>query len=153
MIFLPYCKYGRKVINWVLIPTRGAVALRYSPSMWRIKNWLNIQQMVFTNNPVLAKIISIKTLSEEFKPIAFENYEFETRPNKTTNGTFCHVQPSNIRIWGTHSEVVPFKKHSEHDRIQISSFREGRVAISRCLNPTSTFAVSCQSVLCFEIYE
>ena len=78
--------------------TRRAVALRHFPSMWCIRNYSNNQPINFTNNPILTEIISMETLSEEFKPIASENCEFESRQNRNTNWNFSHVQPINIPI-------------------------------------------------------
>ena len=46
---------------------------------------------------MIGKKVSTETLSEEVKPVAFENYEFETL-QKRINWTFSHVQPINILI-------------------------------------------------------
>ena len=76
----------------------GTVPLRYFPSMWRIKDWSNIQQITSTKKPNIDKNIMMETLSEEFKPLGLENYEFQNRQNKKMNWTFSHVQPINIPI-------------------------------------------------------
>ena len=54
--------------------TRGAVALRYFPFMWRIKNWSNKQQIIFTERPELNKNISVETSLNEFEWRDFSNF-------------------------------------------------------------------------------
>ena len=46
------------------IVTRGAVALRNFPSMWRIKNWSNKQQIIFTHKPNLTRNISMQVFQK-----------------------------------------------------------------------------------------
>ena len=65
------------------------------------KTWSIIQQITFTNNPMLTEIILMEILTEEFKPIASEIYEFGSRRNESTSWTFWHVQSTSIPIWGT----------------------------------------------------
>ena len=75
----------------------------------------------------------MEILSEEPKPIALENYEFENRQNMHIDWNFSHGQPVNNPIQGPQSMIVPSKKHvklkyrnSELDRrSQICSLREG----------------------------
>ena len=40
--------------------------------------------------------ISMETLSEVFKPVASENYEFEKREDKNIKWTYSHVQLINF---------------------------------------------------------
>ena len=53
--------------------TRSAVALRYFPSICRIKNRSKKQQIIFTKKPILTTSISVETWSKEFKPIVLKN--------------------------------------------------------------------------------
>ena len=46
------------------------------------KNWSNVPQRTFKNNPVLTEIISMETLPEKFKLIASEDFEFQSRQKK-----------------------------------------------------------------------
>ena len=72
--------------------------MRYFPSMWRIKNWSNKQQIILTNQPNLTKNISMETLSKEFKPIALDINQFDNQHIKNINWNFLHVQLINIPI-------------------------------------------------------
>ena len=69
------------------------------------------KKITLTNNPILPHKIAIKALSEAFKPITLEKYEFKNRQNNITNWVFEHVQLINIPIQGTQSENVPAEKH------------------------------------------
>ena len=71
--------------DWNQIKTRGAVALRYFPLLWRIKTWSNKQQTNLTHKPNLTKNISMEILSKELKPIALEINQFENRHTNNIN--------------------------------------------------------------------
>ena len=81
-----------------MLMTRGAVILRHFSSMRRRNDWLNVQQIIFTNKLIIVKKISVETLSEEFKPVVLVNCEGKIWQNKNINWTFSHVQPFNIPI-------------------------------------------------------
>ena len=48
--------------------------------------------------PIIEKYTWREILSDEFKPIAVEKYEFENRQNRKINWTYSHVQLINIPI-------------------------------------------------------
>ena len=85
---------------------------------WRIKNWSNKKQIIFTNKPKLTKSISMETLSTKFEPNVLEINQLEHRHTKEINWTFLHIQLMNIPIKGTELEFVPSEKHSKRRHCQ-----------------------------------
>ena len=111
------------------ITTRCAAALRYFPSMRRIKNWSNKQQMSSTKSPLCLINILIKTLSEEFKPVVLESYEFEKRQNKHSNWTLSHIQPIDIPIKGIQLAIRPSQSHINFCHCQLRLWLEYFISI------------------------
>ena len=62
----------------------------------------------------------METLSGEFNPIASEKYEFGKRQNKNMSWTFLNVQPINIPIQGTKSEIVLIKSYLKRHHRQFT---------------------------------
>ena len=56
--------------------------------MERMKDSLNKQQITIKNRPIVDENISTESLSQEFKPVALEKYEFENRQTNKINWTF-----------------------------------------------------------------
>ena len=56
--------------------TRGAIAMRYFPSMWRLKVWQK-KQIFFEKKSKLATNVSMENLLKESKPIVLEINEFK----------------------------------------------------------------------------
>ena len=74
--------------------------MRYFPWMWRIQSPSNKQQILFERTPNLTKKISMMSLSKEFKRIASEINQFESRHTSNINWTFfaCSAyQNSNLK--------------------------------------------------------
>ena len=70
------------------------------------KSFLRINQ-AYTK----AQNISMKFLSEEFKPIALDIDQFENRRTNNINWTFLYVQLINNAIWGSQLEFFYSRKH------------------------------------------
>ena len=60
----------------------------------------------------------METLSEEFEPVALENYEFQDRPNMNVKWNPLHFRTIKIPIGGTQSEIVPCMKHLKRYQCQ-----------------------------------
>ena len=75
------------------------------------KHWSNTHQITSKKEPVIDKKVSIEKLSEEFKPVALENYEFEDRRNKNIKKILLHFRIIKIPIEKTQSEIILSKKH------------------------------------------
>ena len=58
------------------------------------------------------------TLSEEVKPVASVNYEFENRQNSKYNRTFSDAHPINIPMYGTQTKTVSTKSHLKNYQCQ-----------------------------------
>ena len=56
------------------------------------------------------------TLSEEFKLVALEDYEFGNQQNRNTNRSILHVAPINTPKLGAQSEIVLSKGHLKRYR-------------------------------------
>ena len=51
----------------------------------------------------------METLSEHFKPVILESYDFQKRKIKNNNWTVSHVRPINTPISRTQSKIVSSK--------------------------------------------
>ena len=117
--------------------------MRYFPSMWRIKKSSNLKHVTLTNNPIVTEIVPMATFSEESKPIALKFFDLKIN-ERVSIGAFRMISLSSFQSKG--SETVPSKEHLKLSpsiptliKIQICSFREGRVPVSRHLNTNITF--------------
>ena len=77
----------------------------------------------------------METLSEEFKPVALENYGFWYKPKMKVKWALLHFRTIKIAMEATQSEILLSEKHLEYikvnsdfdTRIKICNSREGRV--------------------------
>ena len=67
--------------------------------------------MISKTNPFEKKMLSIETLTEEFKSVAIYSFEFENRLQNNVNRALSHFWPMRIRILGIKPEIVQTESH------------------------------------------
>ena len=84
----------------IYLETRVAVALRNIPSMVRKNKWENIQQIAFSNNPVLAKKHLLRDLGGTIQADTFNSFWVWNRQNRNNNWNFRIISLSIFKWQG-----------------------------------------------------
>ena len=87
--------------------TRSAVALRYFPSMWRIKNWSNKEQINFTHKPNFkSKASKWRSCRKKLSRLLGRLISLKIDIVRTSNDPFCVFTLSTFQSNGNSHNLL-----------------------------------------------